>query len=107
MRYWLWVSFSLNGRIGRGAWWGANFAWVALGAVFFLGMEEYIVPLYENGRDWFGDVLIALWFLAGYISFALNVKRFHDQGMSGVAYVLAILWAYSLKCSPARDRKAP
>lgn len=105
MGYWLWASFSLEGRIGRGAWWGVSFAW----AVFFLCAlsmaNHFVVPL-DSARHFaiflvsgltgrFKVLLAILLLIIAYVNFALNVKRFHDRGMTGLwtlpAYGLPIL----------------
>ena len=90
MRYWLWVYFSFEGRIGRRTWWGA----ISLLGLIHAGVVTAAISIVPHEGIWRQGHKIALYILSAlsiYNSLALNVKRFHDQGMSGLWNLLAIL----------------
>ena len=93
------VLFSFKGRIGRGTLWGV---WLSITVVGFV-IEFLFGGSFGSGYEGFG-VSISIYFLylilSVWISFAIQVKRWHDRNKSGWMLlinfipIIGWLWAF-------------
>ena len=88
------VLFSFRGRIRRSTYWKSTFSILA---VMFLSF--YVIGLMDENEPMFGVSIALIYILIVWVSFAVQVKRWHDRNKSGW-FVLVIgipiigpLWA--------------